>query len=50
VSGIVPKRKASYWVRVSGVATGISGFGGAYIFFKMSSESVSGTLHIRIER
>jgi hypothetical protein len=40
----MPKRKKSYSVRVSTLATGISGFGAAYIFFKTSSESVSGTL------
>lgn len=43
--GWVPKRNPSYWVRVSGDATGISGFGGAYIFCNTSSDNVSGTLH-----
>jgi len=46
--GDVPKRKPSYWVKVSGVAIGISGLGGAYIFFNTSSDKVSGTLKIRI--
>lgn len=45
--GMVPKRKASYWVKVSGEATGISGLGGAYILVKTSSDKVSGTLTVR---
>ena len=40
----IPKRKKSYCVRVSLDAMGISGFGAAYNFFNVSSESVSGTL------
>jgi len=34
---------------VSNVATGSLGFGAAYIFFKISSERVSGTLIVRDE-